>query len=49
MFVYSQHFLQQMQLRNISMKDVENTLDNPKQIIIEDSLTVYQKRFYLQQ
>lgn len=42
--IYSEHFLQQMQLRNITMKDVEDTINNPEQIANEDGLIVYQKR-----
>ena len=45
MIIYSQHLLLQMQIRNISIKDVEDTINNPEQITNEDGLTVYQKRF----
>ncbi len=43
MVSYSQHFLQQIEVRNISLNSIENALQNPDVIITEDSLTVYQK------
>lgn len=44
MIIYSQHFLLQIQLRNIAIKDAEDVLSNPEQVVYEEGLTVYQKR-----
>jgi len=44
--VYSQHALEQMQLRNISVAEVEDILKNPEHVTMEDGLTVYQKRMH---
>ena len=46
MFIYSKHLLQQIQLRNIALVQIEEVLQNPDHVIIEDSLTVFQKLFY---
>lgn len=46
MFIYSQHFLLQIQLRNIDLKQIENVLQNPENITTEDGLTVFQKLLY---
>ncbi len=43
MLNYSNHFLEQMQLRSLSIKNVEDALQSPDSIVIEDDLTVYQK------
>lgn len=43
MIVYSKHFLQQIELRTISLTNVDVTLNNPDDIAMEDGLTVYQK------
>ncbi|MCW3109828.1 MAG: hypothetical protein JWQ09_4334 [Segetibacter sp.] len=40
---FSKHFLDQMQVRNISMPEVEDVLLNSFQKVMEDELTVYQK------
>ena len=46
MYQFSQHFKEQMQIRNIDMSDVIDALNNPQQTIKEDELTVYQKLVY---
>ncbi len=43
MYRFSKHFLQQMQLRKISMAEIEDGLNHPQQKVSEDQLTVYQK------
>ena len=40
---FSRHFLEQTQLRNISMAEVEDVLNNAHQKVMEDELMVYQK------
>lgn len=40
---FSQHFLEQIKIRNIIMNDVMDTLNNPQNTVPEDGLTVYQK------
>ena len=42
-FQLSQHFKDQMQLRNINISEIEEVLNNPQQKLTEDGLTVYQK------
>ena len=46
MLNFSKHFLEQIQLRNITMPEVEDVLHNPDQKLMEDELTVYQKLIY---
>ena len=46
MLNFSKHFLEQIQLRNITMPEVEDVLHNPDQKLMEDELTVYQKIIY---
>ncbi len=46
MHQFSQHSLEQMQLRKIRKEDVENTISNPESVTTEDDLTVYQKLIY---
>ncbi len=46
MYIFSQHFTAQMQLRNISLKEAEDVLSHPQQLITEDNLKVYQKHVY---
>jgi hypothetical protein len=43
MTAYSQHFLYQIQSRGITLKDIEDVLNNPDSIITEENLTMYQK------
>ena len=47
MHIFSLHFIEQMQLRNISLEAVEDVLNNPQHITTEDDLTVYQKLVYI--
>ncbi len=46
MYNFSKHFLEQIQLRNITMPEVEDVLLNPQQKVMEDELTVHQKIIY---
>ncbi len=46
MYNFSKHFLEQIQLRNITMPEVEDVLLNPQQKEMEDELTVHQKIIY---
>jgi hypothetical protein len=43
MYQFSQHFIEQMQIRNIGMSEATDVLNNPQHTIKEDGLTVYQK------
>lgn len=43
MYKFSQHFLDQMQVRNISMSEVEDVLYNEHETVIEDELMIHQK------
>ncbi len=43
MYQFSQHFIKQMQIRNISMDEASDVLSHPQYITKEDGLTVYQK------
>lgn len=47
MFHYSTHLLKQLALRNITIRQMEDGLNNPDQISKEDGLTVYQQIFTL--
>jgi hypothetical protein len=47
MYIFSEHFIEQMQLRNISLEEAEDVLNNPQQITTEDNLQVYQKIVYI--
>lgn len=40
---YSNHFLEQIKIRNIAVQDVEETFRNPDNIVVEDNLEIYQK------
>lgn len=40
MYIFLQHFIEQMQLRNISLDDAEEALHNPQQVATEDDLKV---------
>ena len=42
MFSYSKHFLQQIENRNLTRKEVEDVLTSPVTPIEEDGLKVYQ-------
>lgn len=44
MIAYSKHFLEQIELRGISTDDVNDVVTAPENILIEDGLTVYQKK-----
>jgi hypothetical protein len=46
MFIHSQHLLQQIQLRNIALAQIEEVLQSPDHVIMEDGLTVFQKLLY---
>ena len=46
MFIHSQHLLQQIQLRNIALAQIEEVLQNPDHVIMEDGFTVFQKLLY---
>ena len=41
-FVFSKHSLEQMQLRSISKRAVENILEHPEQVKRENGKTIYQ-------
>lgn len=43
MYQFSQHFLDQMQLRNITMSEVEEVLYNKHETVMEDELMIHQK------
>ena len=43
MHQFSQHFIEQMQIRNIALDDAMDVLNHPQHITKEDGLTVYQK------
>ena len=43
---FSKHFIEQMQIRNISISEASDALENSQQTLIEDGLTVYQKLIY---
>jgi ribosome biogenesis protein Nip4 len=43
MYQFSKHFLEQIKLRDINIKEVEETLNKPDNIVMEVDLTVYQK------
>jgi hypothetical protein len=46
MYNFSKHFLEQIQLRNITMPEVKDVLLNPQQKVMENELTVQQKIIY---
>jgi hypothetical protein len=46
-YIFSQHFIEQMKLRNISLEEVKDVLNNPQQVTAEDDLKVYQKSIYI--
>ena len=43
MYKFSQHFLDQMQLRNITLSEVEDVLYNEHETVMEDELMIHQK------
>ncbi len=43
MHQFSQHFIEQMQVRNINMEEATYTLNHPLRTTKEDGLTVYHK------
>ncbi len=43
MHQFSQHFIEQMQIRGITIFEATDALNNPQLTLAEDGLTVYQK------
>ncbi len=43
MIIYSKHFVQQVELRSISLINVNEALSSPDNTVMEAGLTVYQK------